>query len=723
MKKKITAIITILTLAIGMLTPPSNVNATEKTCYEYQIEIAAAQETLEEVTKALAAENEDAKEEYTLAYTAYEEAVSTCEDAKTDYEEALATQETSKEAYDAAVTNKPDTESLIEAYETAYAEYKTILEETGEIQENSYGFFLWMAENEELTESQQSEAATAATVLDGTYTGTTRTTSITYDELLEAFTIGETTSTIENLETAINMVSTGNALRTTDDNYTGLSDLLISPILMAMSELQGNYSCGYIGHCQTFNIGENLAWASYYSYNPYSGWYTDEKEYFDAAVEALEYGDYKGSFTSTQISKIKSYATGTLGASSVGHYINICSSSYAVTGTAYSGKTNNTYKYCWEQSFCYSSSATGTTTNAYTADELLTLLSEFKAYVKELQTNINDAYTAYEEAYAAYEEAVSAYDAAVAEALADYEEAVGAADFALITYTEALEAVETNQETCENAKEALASYTAALEAYNEALAMLTAIEAEYEEYLENTGHAYETTETVSATCTTDGYITYICSYCGDTYTKTIAAIEHTYNGNICKTCGALKNSKISSATATLSATSYIYSGSAKKPSVTVKLNGTTLTKGTDYTVSYSNNTNAGTATVTITGKGSYSGTLKKTFTINKASQSLTVKYSSSKTVKYSKLKKKAQTVKTITKVSGAKGTKTYTLSSATKSSKSYSSKFSVNKSTGKITVKKGAAKGTYTLKVKVTSSATTNYKKATKTVTIKIKVK
>lgn len=61
-----------------------------------------------------------------------------------------------------------------------------------------------------------------------------------------------------------------------------------------------------------------------------------------------------------------------------------------------------------------------------------------------------------------------------------------------------------------------------------------------------------------------------------------------------------------------------YSGKLKIPSVKVKQSGTTLTKNTDYTVSYSNNRNAGTATVKITGKRNYSGTITKTFKINKA---------------------------------------------------------------------------------------------------------
>ena len=76
---------------------------------------------------------------------------------------------------------------------------------------------------------------------------------------------------------------------------------------------------------------------------------------------------------------------------------------------------------------------------------------------------------------------------------------------------------------------------------------------------------------------------------------------------------------ISDCTVTLSDTSFTYTGSAIKPTVTVKNGSTTLTSGTDYTVAYSNNTNVGTATVTITGKGDYTGTVTKTFTITAAS--------------------------------------------------------------------------------------------------------
>ena len=69
--------------------------------------------------------------------------------------------------------------------------------------------------------------------------------------------------------------------------------------------------------------------------------------------------------------------------------------------------------------------------------------------------------------------------------------------------------------------------------------------------------------------------------------------------------------------------SVTYTGSAKKPNVTVKDGDYTLVEGKDYTVTYSNNTNAGTATVTVTGKGNYTGSVSKNFTINKASRDVT----------------------------------------------------------------------------------------------------
>lgn len=64
----------------------------------------------------------------------------------------------------------------------------------------------------------------------------------------------------------------------------------------------------------------------------------------------------------------------------------------------------------------------------------------------------------------------------------------------------------------------------------------------------------------------------------------------------------------------LSQTSYSYDGSAKTPAVTVR-NGSTTLSSADYNVSYTNNIAIGTATVTITGKGNYQGYLVTRFNI------------------------------------------------------------------------------------------------------------
>ena len=62
-------------------------------------------------------------------------------------------------------------------------------------------------------------------------------------------------------------------------------------------------------------------------------------------------------------------------------------------------------------------------------------------------------------------------------------------------------------------------------------------------------------------------------------------------------------------------TDQVYSVSGNKPDLTITDGTTPLTLGKDYTVSYSNNTNVGTATVTIKGTGNYNGSTTKKFTI------------------------------------------------------------------------------------------------------------
>ena len=69
------------------------------------------------------------------------------------------------------------------------------------------------------------------------------------------------------------------------------------------------------------------------------------------------------------------------------------------------------------------------------------------------------------------------------------------------------------------------------------------------------------------------------------------------------------------AAVTIAQTSYEFTKKPVKPAVTVKLNGATLVKDTDYKVEYSDNVYPGTATITVTGINGYEGTLTKTFGI------------------------------------------------------------------------------------------------------------
>ena len=143
---------------------------------------------------------------------------------------------------------------------------------------------------------------------------------------------------------------------------------------------------------------------------------------------------------------------------------------------------------------------------------------------------------------------------------------------------------------------------------------------------------------------------------------------------------ALSRISISKASVTLSTSTYAYDGKAKKPGVTVKLNGKTLKNSTDYTVSYSNNTKVGTATVKITGKGNYTGSVSKTFKIKNNFKKATV----------SGISNKSYTGKNITQSITVKYNGK-TLKNGTDYTVSYSS----NKKIGTATVKI-AGKGSYT---------------------------
>ena len=147
-----------------------------------------------------------------------------------------------------------------------------------------------------------------------------------------------------------------------------------------------------------------------------------------------------------------------------------------------------------------------------------------------------------------------------------------------------------------------------------------------------------------------------------------------------------------------------YTGSALTQNPVVKFGQKTLKKNTDYKLTYQNNVNAGTATVTITAIGKdglgrkYTGSISETFTIKKAAQSLTAAASAARTA--------VGETCTIS-VTGAQGTVSFASSDT--------SVAAVAASSGKVTAKK-AGEATIT----VTSAATANYTAASAKTVVKI---
>ena len=112
---------------------------------------------------------------------------------------------------------------------------------------------------------------------------------------------------------------------------------------------------------------------------------------------------------------------------------------------------------------------------------------------------------------------------------------------------------------------------------------------------------------------TDYTITYSNNVNVGTGTVTITG-KGNFKGTTSKTFSI--SARAMSDTSVANVSSQTYTGNGISPLPTITYNNKTLKKDTDYTLSYSNNINAGTATITITGKGNFTGTTSKTFSIS-----------------------------------------------------------------------------------------------------------
>lgn len=158
----------------------------------------------------------------------------------------------------------------------------------------------------------------------------------------------------------------------------------------------------------------------------------------------------------------------------------------------------------------------------------------------------------------------------------------------------------------------------------------------------------------------------------------------------------LEKVRFATADITLSKTSYTYNGKERKPKVVVTVEGKTLKKNIDYTVTYKDNKNAGVASVIITGKGTYEGA--KTLTTNyviKAKKISTYELSKTSYTYNGKAKTPKVIVKSADKV--------------LKKNTDYTVSYKNNKEVGKASViikGKGNYTGTKTLTFKINPKAT-----------------
>ena len=142
-----------------------------------------------------------------------------------------------------------------------------------------------------------------------------------------------------------------------------------------------------------------------------------------------------------------------------------------------------------------------------------------------------------------------------------------------------------------------------------------------DESLTYTGSSLRPTATVKSgdkelTLNQDYYVSYRNNWDAGTASAILTGTGN-YTGSVTKDF-TIKPLDISRYSASLSQYSYTSDGTEKCPDVTVTYGAKTLAAGTDFTVSYKDNVKEGTATVTITGAGNYTGIINTTFTITAA---------------------------------------------------------------------------------------------------------
>lgn len=245
-------------------------------------------------------------------------------------------------------TSVKDAQAAYDAAQKAYDEAVQAADNAAAAKaKGSVGFFEWLGDTD------AEKVFSSSQVASGTGTDADGKTFASYTHIGQD---GDATS-LDNLKAAVELIQRGNELRTSDPNFTGLDPLYVTNELMAIAEMNANWSArAFFYHPMAFgqDSDELLSQASssdYYAYgenlaagyaNPFDGWYWAEKAEFEA----------NGSSGST------------------GHYENIVYDGFDMTGLAQT--TDSAYGYCHSEEFGFIYQGI-----AYPVDDYARLLSEY----------------------------------------------------------------------------------------------------------------------------------------------------------------------------------------------------------------------------------------------------------------------------------------------------------------------------------------------------------
>ena len=226
----------------------------------------------------------------------------------------------------------------------------------------------------------------------------------------------------------------------------------------------------------------------------------------------------------------------------------------------------------------------------------------------------------------------------------------------------------------------------------------------------NTGSGVVTYKYKVKNATDSTYAASVPTNAGEYTVKAIIEASTNYNGGEATADFTIEPKTLAgSMIASITAAKYTGNAITPEPAVT---DGTALVKGTDFAYDYEKNKAVGTATVKITGKGNYKGTVSKNFTITKAD----AKSLASKEINVKHSNTASQSVSVAGLMPDDAGTLTYSLGTATDTD-AIINNYSISSGTVTFKLKDGVAEGkTATIPVIIKSD---NYADSTVNVVVK----